>query len=65
MNGQPISRVLIENGSEVNIFPLTVFRNMGKLEVDLIPTEVYVTAFMDKAKMTIEVFHVEVLVGSK
>ncbi|XP_073138571.1 uncharacterized protein [Henckelia pumila] len=65
VNGHPISRVLIDNGSVVNILPLRVFKNLGKEESDLIPTEVSVTTFTGEATKTIGVFPAEVLVGSK
>ncbi|XP_073138879.1 uncharacterized protein [Henckelia pumila] len=65
VNGHPISRVLIDNGSAVNILPLRVFKNLGKEESDLIPTEVSVTTFTGEATKTIGVFLAEVLVGSK
>lgn len=65
LNGQPISRVLIDEGSTKNILPLRVFRNLGKGETNLIPTEVPVTALTGEATKTIGVFPAEVLGGSK
>ncbi|XP_073120508.1 uncharacterized protein [Henckelia pumila] len=65
VNGQPISRVLVDNSSVVNILTLRVFKNLEKEETDLIPTEVSVTAITGEATKTIVVFPVEVLVGSK
>lgn len=51
VNGQSISRVLIDNGSAVNIFPLRVFRNLGKEEAVLISTEVFAIAFTGEARI--------------
>ncbi|XP_073121324.1 uncharacterized protein [Henckelia pumila] len=65
VNGHPISRVLIDNGSAVNILRLRVLKKLGKEETDLIPTEVSVIAFTGEATKTIGVFPAEVLGGSK
>ena len=45
LNGRPISKVLIDNGSMVNVMPLRMSRALGRSINDLIETEVDVSAF--------------------
>ncbi|KAF7112375.1 hypothetical protein RHSIM_RhsimUnG0235400 [Rhododendron simsii] len=42
MNGQPISKVLVDNGAVVNILPSRMMKVLNKTNDDLIPTEVTV-----------------------
>ena len=42
LNGRPISKVLINNGSTVNVMPLRMLRALGRSSSDLIKTEVVV-----------------------
>ena len=41
-NGKPVSRVLVDNGSVVNVMPLRMLRVLGRSIGDLIETEVFV-----------------------
>ena len=43
LNGRPISKVLINNGSTVNVMPLRILRALGRSSSDLIETEVVVS----------------------
>ncbi|KAG5533022.1 hypothetical protein RHGRI_027308 [Rhododendron griersonianum] len=45
MNGQPISKVLVDNGAVVNILPSRMMKLLNKTSNDLIPTEVTVGNF--------------------
>ncbi|XP_058208205.1 uncharacterized protein LOC131321220 [Rhododendron vialii] len=45
INGQPINKVLIDNGAIVNILPSKMMKILNKNESDLIPTEVTVGNF--------------------
>lgn len=42
---KPVSRVLVDNGAEVNILPLRIVRRLSKSDQDLIPSEVSITSF--------------------
>lgn len=64
VNGKPVARVLIDNGSAVNVLPVRMLGNLGKSEEDLIPTEVSVAAFTGETTKTIGVFPADVTVGS-
>ncbi|XP_050220389.1 uncharacterized protein LOC126670652 [Mercurialis annua] len=63
--GRPKSRVLIDNGSAVNIMPFKMLHHLGKTTEDLISTEISVSAFTRELTKTIGVLPVEVTVGSK
>ncbi|XP_073059610.1 uncharacterized protein [Primulina eburnea] len=64
VNGKPVSRVLIDNGSAVNVLPVRMLKSLGKNEEDLIPSEVSVAAFTGETTKTIGVFPADVTVGS-
>ncbi|XP_073049441.1 uncharacterized protein [Primulina eburnea] len=64
LNGKPVSRVLIDNGSAVNVLPVRMLKRLGKNEEDLILSEVSVAAFTGKTTKTIGVFPADVTVGS-
>ncbi|XP_075478796.1 uncharacterized protein LOC142519646 [Primulina tabacum] len=65
VNGKPLSRVLIDNGSAVNILPYRIFQKLGKNVEDLIPTEVSVAAFTGESTKTLGVLPANVTVGSR
>ena len=44
-NGKPMSKVLVDNGSAVNVMPLRMLRALGRGVGDLIETKVFVSAF--------------------
>ena len=41
-NGKPVSKVLVDNGSTVNVMPLRMLRVLGRGVDDLIEIEVFV-----------------------
>ena len=41
-NGKPLSKVLVYNGSSVNVMPLRMLRALGRSIGDLIETKVFV-----------------------
>ena len=45
LNGKPVSEVLIDNESAVNVMPLRILRALGRRINDLIETKVVVSAF--------------------
>ena len=44
-NGKPVSKVLVDNGSAINVMPLRMLRALGRNIGDLIETEVSVSYF--------------------
>ncbi|XP_075481228.1 uncharacterized protein LOC142521941 [Primulina tabacum] len=65
VNGKPFSRVLIDNGSAVNILPYAILQKLGKNVEDLIPTKVSVAAFTGESTKTLRVLHANFTVGSR
>ena len=45
-NGKPVSKVLVDNGSTINVMPLRMLRALGRSIDDMIETEVSVLAFI-------------------
>ncbi|XP_075479465.1 uncharacterized protein LOC142520354 [Primulina tabacum] len=64
LNGKPVSRVLIDNGSAVNVLPIKMLKSLSKTEEDLIPTEVSVAALTRETTKTIGVFPADVYLSS-
>ena len=64
-NGKPVSKVLMDNGSVVNVMPLRMLRALGKVIGDLIETKVSVSAFTREISKTLGVLPVDITVGSK
>ena len=48
LNGKPISRVLIDDGSAVNMIPSKILAMLGRIEEDLIPTDVTVCVLLER-----------------
>ena len=46
LNGRLVSKVLIDNGSTVNVMSLRILRAMGRSISDLIETKVAMSAFI-------------------
>ena len=46
LNGIPVSKVLINNGSGVNVMPLRMLRALGRRISDLIQTKVAMSTFI-------------------
>ena len=52
-NGKPVSKVLVDNGSIVNVMPLRMLRALGRSIGDLIEIEVFVSAFTGEISKTL------------
>ena len=52
-NGKPMSKVLVDNGSVVNVMPLKMLRALGRNIGDLVETEVYASAFSGEISKTL------------
>ena len=65
LNGKPVSKVLIDNGSTVNVMPLRMLRVLGRSINDLIETEVAVSAFIGEVSKTLGILPIDITIGSK
>lgn len=65
LNGRPLNRVLVDNGSAINILPARALWSLGKTVEDLIATEVTVIAFNGEPSKVLGLLPVELTVGSK
>ena len=65
LNGRPISKILIDNGSAVNVMPLRMLRALGRSINDLIETEVVVSAFIGEVSKTLGILPIDITIGSK
>ena len=65
LNGRPVSKVLIDNGSAINVMPLRMLRALGRSINDLIETEVGVFAFTGEVSKTLGILPIDITIGSK
>ena len=65
LNGKSVSKVLIDNGSAVNVMSLGMLRALGRSINDLIETEVVVLAFTRKVSKTLRILPIDITIGSK
>ena len=65
LNGRPVSKVLIDNGSAVNVMALRMMRSLGRSINDLIETEVAVFAFIGEVSKTLGILPIDITIGSK
>ena len=61
-NGKPISKVLVDNGSIVNVMLLRMLRVLGRGIGDLIETEVSVSAFAKEISNTLGILLIDIIV---
>ena len=62
-NGKPVSKVLVDNGSVVNVMPLRMLRALGRNIGDLIEIEVSVSASTREISKTLGVLPIDIIVG--
>ena len=65
LNGQPISRVLIDDGSAMNVIPSRMLAMLGRTEEDLIPTDVIILSFTRDITKVLSILPMEITMGSK
>ena len=65
INGKPMSKVLVDNGSIVNVMPLRMLRALGRGVGDLIETKVSVLAFIGEISKTLGLLPIDITMGSK
>ena len=65
INGQPVSKMLVDTGAAVNIMPYSMLRRLGRSNADLIKTNVTLSDFNGQASETQGVLNVDLTVGRK
>ena len=65
LNGRPVSKVLIDNGSMVNLMPLRMLRALVRSINDLIEIEAVVSAFTGEVSKTLGILPIDITIGSK
>ena len=64
-NSKPISKVLVDNGSSVNVMPLRILRALGRSIDDLLDIDVSMSAFNGEISKTLGILPIDITVGSK
>ena len=64
-NGKPVSKVLVDNGSVINVMPLRMLRALKRGIGDLIETKVSISTFTREISKTLSVVPIGITVGSK
>ena len=65
LNSRPVFKVLIDNGSAVNVMPLRMLRALGRSINDLIETNVVVSAFIGEVSKTLGILLIDITIGNK
>ena len=65
LDGRQVSKVLIDNGSTVNVMSLRMLRALGRSINDLIEIEVDVFAFTREVSKTLGILPIDIIIGSK
>ena len=65
LNSKPCSRILVDNGSAINVIPLRLLNALGKSEEDLISTDITISAFTGEITGVSRVLPIEITVGSR
>ena len=65
VDGKPMTKMLVDGGSSVNLMPYTTFRKLGKGLGDLLETDVVLKDFGGNASKTRGAVNVELMIGSK
>ena len=65
LNDRPVSKVLIDNGSTVNVMLLRMLRALGRSSNDLIEKEAVVSTFTREVSKTLGILPIDITIGSK
>ena len=65
LNGRPVSKVLMDNGSVVNVMPLRMLRALGRRINDLIETKVVVSPLIGEVSKTLGILPIDITIGNK
>ena len=64
-NGKPMSKVLVDNGSVINVMSLRMLRALGRGIGDLIETKVSVSTVIKEISKTLGILPIDITMGSK
>jgi len=65
VDGQPMSKILIDGGAAINIMPHTVYQKLGKEDQDLTKTDMMLNDFDGNVSAVKGAICVELTIGSK
>jgi hypothetical protein len=65
VDGQPMTKILVDGGAAINIMPYTVYRNLGKRDQDLTKTDMMLKDFEGNVSPVEGAICVELTIGSK
>jgi hypothetical protein len=65
VNGKPLTKMLVDGGTAVNVMPYTTFRKLGMGPGDLTPTSMVLNDFAGNPSDTKGFIHVDLMIGSK
>ena len=65
LNGKSASKVLIDNGSTINVMPLRMLRALGRSVSDLKEIEVVMFDFTREVSKTLEILPIYITIGAK
>ena len=65
VDGQPISKIIIDGGAAINIMPYAVYRKFGKGDQDLTKTDMMLKDFEGNVSPVNGAISVELTIGSK
>jgi hypothetical protein len=65
VDGQPVSKILIDGGAAINIMPYVMYRKLGKGDQDLTKTDMMLKDFEGNVSLAKGAVCVELTIGSK
>ena len=65
LNSKPFSRILVDNGSAINVIPLRLLNALSKYKEDLISTDITISSFTGEITGVSGVLPIEITVGSR
>jgi len=65
VDGQPMTKILVDGGAAINIMPCTVYRKLGKGDQDLTKTDMMLKDFEGNVSPVKGAICVELTIGSK
>jgi hypothetical protein len=65
VDGQPVSKILINEGATINIMPYVMYRKLGKVDQDLTKTDMMLKDFEGNVSPAKGAVCVELTIGSK
>jgi len=65
VDGQPVSKILVDGGATINIMPYVMYRKLGKGDQDITKTDMMLKDFEGNVPLAKGVVCVELTTGSK